>query len=94
MRVYRRHHSGGDLARLYVRSGKRLHREEFRNSCLRKQYGKARAARAKQEAEAAEKKKKEEAEKKKALKDKVKSAGNKLLDRISGRSAEKSGEKQ
>ena len=42
-----------------------------------------------------EKKKKEEAEKtKKALKDKVKSAGNKLLDRISGRSAEKSGEKQ
>ena len=40
-------------------------------------------------------KKKEEAEKtKKALKDKVKSAGNKLLDRISGRSAEKSGEKQ
>jgi hypothetical protein len=41
------------------------------------------------------KKKKEEAEKtKKALKDKVKSAGNKLLDRISGRSAEKSGEKQ
>ena len=45
--------------------------------------------------EAAEKKKKEEAEKtKKALKDKVKSAGNKLLDRISGRSAEKSGEKQ
>ena len=48
-----------------------------------------------QEAEAAEKKKKEEAEqKKKALKDKVKSAGNKLLDRISGRSAEKSGEKQ
>ena len=39
--------------------------------------------------------KKEQAEKKKkALKDKVKSAGNKLLDRISGRSAEKSGEKQ
>lgn len=31
-------------------------------------------------------------ENEKALKDKVKSAGNKLLDRISGRSAEKSGE--
>lgn len=62
---------------------------------VRSSMEKARAARAKQEAEAAEKKKKEEAEKtKKALKDKVKSAGNKLLDRISGRSAEKSGEKQ
>lgn len=62
---------------------------------VRSSMERARAARAKQEAEAAEKKKKEEAEKtKKALKDKVKSAGNKLLDRISGRSAEKSGEKQ
>ena len=62
---------------------------------VRSSMEKARAARAKQEAEAAEKKKKEEAEKKKkALKDKVKSAGNKLLDRISGRSAEKSGERQ
>ena len=62
---------------------------------VRSSMEKARAARAKQEEEAAEKKKKEEAEKKKkALKDKVKSAGNKLLDRISGRSAEKSGEKQ
>lgn len=58
-------------------------------SAVRKDIEAARATRAKQEAEAAEKKKEEEAKKKKALKDKVKSAGNKLLDKISGRSAEK-----
>ena len=95
--VYRRHHSGGDLARLYVRSGKRLYREELRNSCFRKkQYGKSKGRAGEAgSGSGGKKKKKEEAEKtKKALKDKVKSAGNKLLDRISGRSAEKSGEKQ
>ena len=37
-------YTGSDLARLYVRSGKRLHREKFRNSCLRKkQYGKSKS---------------------------------------------------
>lgn len=59
-------------------------------SSVRNAIERARAEKAKREKEEAEKKKKEEeAKKKKELKDKVKSVGNKLLDKISGHAANK-----
>ena len=56
---------------------------------VRSSMEKARAQRAAQEKAEAEKKKKEEEAKKKNMKDKIKAAGSKLLDKISGKASEK-----